>query len=313
MKIIDKTPLVDAKGQLGFSQRLQGMMQFGFNWPNELQTQKAIITFFDRQLEKGYTLIRNYTLGQSGITVPIILIGPSGIYVIQIAYERGRYQIHGDKWNVAAGEGYKPASVNLVQSTMRMARAVRQWIERQGTRVPVNVDPVLIAGDPGLHIESQNPAIKTLMIDGIKSYVTGLTAAPPVLNTDRVLELTERIVNPRPPKKLEPAAPVDSLPHEQPFYEPTEEPSRARAIFDASQPARPFDPTDFDFAMEEESSLESPPAESAPAQPLPSRKTPRKRILGMTPIQLAIVAGLGVAALIVLGVATYFFLPILIP
>ena len=52
MKIIDKTPFLDEKGELGIKQRLQGMLQFGFNWPNELQAQKAIINFFDRQLER---------------------------------------------------------------------------------------------------------------------------------------------------------------------------------------------------------------------------------------------------------------------
>ena len=64
MKIIDKTPLLDEKGELGIMQRVQGMLKFGFGWPNELEAQKAIITFFDRQLEKGYTLIRNMTSGR---------------------------------------------------------------------------------------------------------------------------------------------------------------------------------------------------------------------------------------------------------
>ena len=84
MKIIDKTPLIDEKGSLGPLQRVQGMLQFGFNWPNELQVQNAIIKFFGSQLEKGYTLIRNMPLGESGIMVPIILLGPTGIYVIEI-------------------------------------------------------------------------------------------------------------------------------------------------------------------------------------------------------------------------------------
>src|SRR6266545_678106 len=145
MKIIDKTPLLNEKGELGIPQRIQGMLQFGFGWPNELQAQKAIITYFDRQLGKGYTLIRNYTLGQSGITVPIILLGPTGIYVIHISYLRGRFEVKEDAWNEASGEGYKPAAVNLIQQTRRMAKAVRAFIERQGVRVPVEVEPVLIA------------------------------------------------------------------------------------------------------------------------------------------------------------------------
>src|SRR5215207_11130947 len=123
MKIIDKTPLVNEKGDLSIVQRAQGMLKFGFNWPAELEAQKAIITFFDRQLEKGYTLIRNIPLGASGIVVPIILLGPTGIYVIHVTYLRGRYEVRNNAWNEASGDGYKPASINLIERTIRMANA----------------------------------------------------------------------------------------------------------------------------------------------------------------------------------------------
>lgn len=315
MKIIDKTPLLDEKGNLGFVQRLQGMLQFGFNWPNQLQAQKAIITFFDRQLEKGYTLIRNYTLGQSGIMVPIILLGPTGIYVIQIAHERGRYEVKGDSWNVASGETYKPAPVNLIQRTMRMANAVKAFIERQGVKVPVPIEPVLIAGDPGLHIESVRPAIKVMMIDGIKSYVTGLATGRPVLGADLIYELSERIVNPRPPRKESPVAvPEPHADEYEPPYQP--EASRARAIFDASQEAKPFDPTDFDFVMDDSEPMDAAPEvsstpvsqESSPAQPLPRPKPRTNRILGMTPIQLGIIVALALAFVGLMVVFAYLVL-----
>jgi len=313
MKIIDKTPLLDEKGELGLVQRVQGMLQFGFNWPNELQAQKAIITFFDRQLEKGYTLIRNLTLGQSGIMVPMILLGPAGIYVIQVTYLRGRYEVRGDTWNVEAGDKYKPAPINLIQRTIRMANAVKVFIERQGVNIPIGIDPVLIAADPGLHIDSVRPAIKVMMIDGIKSFVSGLATGRPALSAEAVFEFTERILNPHPPKseRKEPVAPPAAW--EQETSPP--EVSRARAIFDASGEAKPFNPADFDFAMEEgQSFTESMPdqsgarlTESNAAQPLP-RPNPRgNRILGMTPLQLAVIAALGLALLCILAGFAYIF------
>jgi hypothetical protein len=315
MKIIDKTPLLDEKGELGFVQRIQGMLQFGFNWPRELQAQKAIITYFDRQLEKGYTLIRNHTLGQSGIMIPIILLGPTGIYVIHITHLKGRYEVKGDTWNVAEGEGFKPAPINVVQRTMRMATALRHWIERQGTRLAVEIEPVLIGGDPGLHIESVRPAIKVMMIDGIKSYVSGLTTGRPVISTETIYELTERIINPRPPKKETPvpAAPVSRSSETAP-PPPQPEVSRARAIFDAAQEAKPFNPADFDFAMDEESSMDGMPVvpninETSPAQPLPQQSKPRnKKILGMTPIQLAIIIALALAFVCIMAGFAYYVL-----
>ena len=313
MKIIDKTPLLDEKGELGFSQRIQGMFQFGFNWPNELQTQKAIITFFDRQLEKGYTLIRNMPLGQSGIVVPMILLGPAGIYVIQIANLRGRYEVRGDTWNVEAGEKYKPAPVNLVQQTIRMANAVRTFIERQGVKLAANPEPVLIAGDPGLHISSVRPAIKVLMIDGIKSFVAGLAIGKAVLSPEQVFDYTERIINPRSPKKddLAASSAVITAPRnewEQAPHQP-QEVSRARAIFDAAEEAKPFNPADFEFEMtDEEPYADIPPVnlnQADSTQPAPESVKRSNKILGMTSMQLAVIAGLALALLCILAAFGY--------
>ncbi len=208
-------------------------MKYGFNWPSELQAQKAIITYFDRQLEKGYTLIRNMTLGKSGITVPIILLGPTGIHVIHVTYLKGRYEARGEDWNVASGDGYKPAADNLIQQTLRMARAVRAFIERQGVQVPVEIEPVLIGGDPGLHIESVKPAIRVLMIDGVKSFVANLVTAQPVLRPESVYEFTERLVNPHPPRKATaPAAAAAPA-------EPAATPSWTRSLHGRRRSSRP--------------------------------------------------------------------------
>jgi hypothetical protein len=310
MKIIDKTPLVDEKGELGFVPRVQAMFTYGFNWPTELRAQKAIVTFFDRQLEKGYTLIRNITLGASGITVPMILLGPTGIHVINVTFMRGRFEARGDSWNEESGDRYRPADVNLIQQTARMARAVRAFIERQGAHVPVKVEPVLIAANPGLHIESVKPSIRVLMIDGIKSFVSGLVAGEPVLRPEAVHEFTERLVNPRPPKR-DRAAATEVIPAPAWQEEITQSPqqgSRARAIFDASGEARPFNPADFDFEMvDEEAAVEAFSAsavEAAPAEaPRPAR--PRRRFLGMTASQVAIVAALAAALLCVTAVFAY--------
>ena len=308
MKIIDKTPLLNEKGELGIVQRFQGMLKFGFGWPSELEAQKAIITFFDRQLEKGYTLIRNMTLGASGIVVPLILLGPAGIYVIHVTYLRGRYEARGDTWNEESGDGYKPASINLIQRTLRMANAVRAFIERQGVKLPVKIEPVLISGNPGLHIESVRPAVKVMMIDGIKSFVTGLSTGTPVLRAEAVHEFTERIVNPRPPKKE--AAPGMRAAQEE-KTQPPQNVSRARAIFDASEEVKPFNPTDFDFEMvDEEAAMESmTPSieESSPAQPLPPRVQQTRNILGMTQLQLVIIAALAIALLCLLAIFAYLF------
>jgi hypothetical protein len=324
MKIIDKTPLIDEKGNLGFTQRVQGMLQFGFNWPKELEAQKAIIAFFERQLEKGYTLIRNMPLGASGIVIPMILLGPTGMYVIEISTLRGRYEAKGDSWNVESGDQYKPAPVNLIQRTVRMARALQAFIERQGVKLAVSIEPVLIAGDPGLHIESVRPAIKVMMIDGIKGFVNGLVTGKPVLRADLVIDYTERILNPRvkredlPPPEFEPEPEVEAprAAWEQSLYEepaqqqPSQpEVSHARAIFNSAPEAQSFDPNDLGFALAEtDDAVQSIPQaqrQNSAVNPTRQAKPKQQLIMGMTPTQVAIIAALGVALLCVIAAFAY--------
>lgn len=313
MKIIDKTPLLNENGELGLTQRVQGMFQYGFNWLNELQAQKAIISYLDKQLDKGYTLIRNYTLGKSGITVPIILLGPTGIQVIQVAYLRGRFEAKGEEWNMEAGEGYKPAPVNLVQQTLRMARAARAFIERQGSHIPVEIEPVLIAGNPGMHIESARPAVRVLLIDGVKSYVSSLAAGQPVLTPEKVFELTDRLLNPHPPRKASrPAAARAVQPPPAGEYTP-EDVSRARAIFDASQDLKPFDPADFDFAMQDGTPLDVDPSLTQTPDidaggSMPASRPRRRKIMGLTAAQLAILSLLALALVCILAGFVYYVL-----
>jgi len=335
MKITDKTPLLDEKGNLGFTQRVQGMLEYGFTWPRELEAQKTIIRFFERELGKNYNLIRNMTLGQSGIMIPMILIGSTGIYVIEVTHLRGRYEASGEDWNVEAGDSYKPAPVNLIKETMRKARALDAFITRQGVRLPLEIEPVIIAADPGLHIQSSNPAIRVMMVDGIRTFIAGLAsgAGGAILNSMQINDFTDRILNPRPKMDAPPPEPEpepDPAARWQETYEPAqsfqlsepapffqqEEPSRASAIFDA-QPQNDlfsFNPNDIGFALGNENEmLDIPPvvhAEPESAYDQPRRKeVPKPQlIMGMTTMQLAVLGFLALALICILVIFAYIAL-----
>jgi hypothetical protein len=100
--------------------------------------------------------------------------------------------------------------------------------------------------------------------------------------------------------------------------QPPQNVSRARAIFDAADEVKPFNPSDFDFAMvDEEAAMEtmSPSLEeSSPAMPLPRAKTQSSRVLGMTRPQLTVVIALALALVCVLAAfAIIYFNPSLLP
>jgi hypothetical protein len=295
MKVIDKTPLQNEKGVISPLERVQGTLKYGFSWYPELEAQKVVIAQLDRALEKGFTLIRNLTLPGSEIVEPIILMGPPGVYVIYVTHLSGLYEAKGDQWNTVNNGRSSPASINLMSRAARLARVLQVYLDRQGISLPAPVEPVLMASSPAMHIESMRPVVRVVMGDAVKQFAASLLQARPLLRSEFVYDLAERIITPRPRAQAASQAPAG------PFAAPEAEslsPSRAQAIFRASEEAKPFDPTDLSFAFNDTASKpeEGVPQnlrEISPARPLQSAPKPApNRVLGMTTPQLAFLAGL---------------------
>jgi hypothetical protein len=316
MKLIDRTPLQDEKGEIGFIQRIQGTLKYGFSWYPELEAQKLALNLLERGLGKGYTVIRNHTLGASGIVVPLAIVGPAGIYAAYVTHLRGTYQAKGDSWGEVSESTFKPASVNLLTRTERLARALQAFIERQGVDLPQPVEPVLLTASPGMHVQSLRPIVRVVMVDALERWAESLGKAAPVFTVESAYELADRIINPRMPKKESEPEASASLPEPEPPVETTQvegesEVSRAGAIFRAADEAEEFDPANLEFAFEEDSGVEVPPEliESSPAVPVPAQADAPKRYLGMTVRQLALLGAMALVELCVLaGFAIILFL-----
>ena len=313
MKVIDKTPLQNDKGQIGPLQRLQGTLEHGFQWYPELEAQQAVMAQLERVLEKGFTLLRNVTLGRSSITEPLILVGPPGVYVLYVTPLSGLYEARGDQWNeVRSGRSY-PAGSNLMQRVARMARALQVFLERQGMTLPGPVEPVLVASSPAMHIDSVRPMARIVLSDAVRQFAASLVQARPILRPDQVSEIADRILTPRPKPAAGPEPdelktnelylPPSLRDDAAPVGEPQEAPARARAIFHAAEQARPFDPADLNFAFDETAAdageqVPEDLKETSPSQPL-KRRAPRAAfnrrqwllLGGIALVELCVLAG----------------------
>jgi hypothetical protein len=318
MKVIDKTPLQDEKGQISTAQRLRGTLEHGLGWYPRMEAQKVVMAQLERVLEKGFTLLRNVPLAPSPIVEPLILIGPPGIYVIEVPAATGFYEAKGDQWNVVKGAHASPAPSNLMTLTSRLARALQTYLERQGVTLPAVVEPVLMAPSPALHIDSLRPMVRVVLSDAIRPWAVSLLQARPVLSPETVYDLTERILTPR-PKPAAPAVPAEPSPTETPEYIPpglrdfmpeeqepeeAQAPSRARAIFHAAETAKPFDPADLDFAFDESAEAAQGGVPGELVETSPSQQLGRRR-LPFSPRQLILLGGMVVVECCVLATFAY--------
>ena len=316
MKIIDQTPFLDANGQLSLAGRIQGMLKYGFSWPSNLEAQAKVIAQLNKAIEKGFTLVRNQRLGASEIVVPLILIGTSGIYVMEATPLKGLYQARGEEWGTLTNGRFQPAGINILNRTARLAKILQVFFERQGMKLTAAVEPILLAADPGLHIESVRPAVRPVMSDAIERFAASLLTARPLYNAQEAGEFVERLQHPRSARQAEqtaePQEDVFALQDETPFEKM--EPSRMRAILQSPQSdalietGSSSESSGLDFALEDEPSptvLVSNPYKPGEKAPQPA-KPPKPRIFGMTFAQAALLAFLSLAELCVLGGFVYF-------
>jgi len=286
MKIIDKTTQQDANGNINIIARVQATLKYGLNWFAELEAQKTVIAQLDRTLEKGFVLIRNFTLPNSEIVIPIILIGAGGVWVVYVTNVKGSFEAKGDQWNAVNNDGKAlPANVNYISRVAQLGTVFQKYLKIQKVEMPNPVEPILIAADPGAQIDSVRPVVRVVRSDAIKQFATSLLQARPVWRTDFIHELAERIIDPAPPEELKPITPA-----------PAGQQTISRTAALAQVTEQGFNSNELGFAFEENETQsdmqDSNQANTASPQP-PLRQAPaKKKFLGLGDTQIVLLAGM---------------------
>jgi len=319
MKIIDKTPYQDEKGKLSSLKRIQGTLEYGNEWPAEVEAQKGVIAQLDRVLEKGYTVIRNLNLANSKIIEPLILVGPPGVYVMYVTPVEGFFEAKGAEWNVVKGSKHTPAKANLLMRTGRLARAVQVFLNRQGVILPGLVDPVLICASPGVHVEQEHPIVRVVLGDAIKEFAASLLQQRPILKSELTHEVVDHLINPHRKVAASPLPTANQVPVSEPAVQareiqaaaepaPTadEPPRRARAIFHAAEETKPFDPADLSFDYDESAQPDTPLDLSGTGPAVTPRNLIARR--GLSPAQWLVLVVMLLVEFAVLAGFVFLFL-----
>ena len=285
MRIIDKTPFLEEDGSISLMNRIQGTLQNGFSWYSNLQAQAQAVAFFEKQLDKNFTLIRNHTLGASKITIPFTLIGPPGVYVFMVTNLEGTYRAKGSNWGKIDGDKYKEASVNLLKRAVRFSKAVDLYLEKQGYGLPKPSTPILMALSPRIHIETIRPAVRIVMSDALDRFAVELRQSPPIMVVGDVHQISEALISPLRKKE----APAPSAAPATPDTQGTEQAVQAYDPYGETANTTQND-LGFSFDDDETPTTSTAPARPRPATKKPRRKAPQKGLFGMTTKQLVILA-----------------------
>lgn len=262
MKIIDHTPYFNPDtGEISFLDRLRAIMKFGTPWVKEAEAQNQIIPVLGKVLDRNYTLLRNVAPPGLEANFPLILVGPTGVFVMYVTPITGMFRAKGDQWGTISGNAFKNEKPNLMTRTEHMARAIQIFLQRQGYLL-TSVDAILLCSDLSVHVDSIRPIIRVVMRDALERFAISITQARAVLSPEAVQDIINRILNPPIPAPPEPAkepAPVISEP--APFPQP--ESTSAPAFIFPETPA-PAPETKPDFIPAPELKTEITPPQETP-------------------------------------------------
>jgi hypothetical protein len=217
MKIVDQTPFYKENSELSWIDRTKVILQFGPDWFKEIEAQNLVIAVLKKALDKKYTLLWNIIPPGLDARIPLILVGPTGVYVMCVTPKQGIFRAKGDQWGSISSNSLRIEKTNLLTHTERMARAIQVYLQRHGHADITNVEAVLLCSDPSTNVDSLRPIIRVIMRDAFERFAASITQARIVLSPESAFAIVNCLLTPPPSK------PVDTAPDETVTTPPAQE------------------------------------------------------------------------------------------
>jgi hypothetical protein len=206
MKVIERSPIGGEGGSAGITDRLKGIWQFGFSWDQDIQAQQVLIARLGRILDNSYTIISNVAIPESSLPVPLVLVGPVGVWTFYVTAVKGIFRVKGENWYRLddKSQHYKPSRPNLIRRSALMSRAINDYLQEKGFYLD-ETQPVLFFAQPGIHVDAPEPPVRLLYSDGVDRFTANLLEEKTVLDSGEIKRVTEILTKSKPakPKKGE--------------------------------------------------------------------------------------------------------------
>jgi hypothetical protein len=229
MKVIECNPKQPVKPGVGGSiEKAQGLLSGFSSAASKLKAQKTFQELADRNLNHRFLLLQQAQLEGFDDLSPLILIGPAGLFVIEVSAVKGVFQAKGQSLFEMKGRSgeFVPARPNLIQQTLDATQVVKQHLESFGLS-QIEVHPILIFVTPRVHLESVRPDVRIILWDGIDRFTKNLAYAKEILNpkqAEALAQLFKGEVDGEPrdlilrdifamQEEEKPQAPTSNLPH----------------------------------------------------------------------------------------------------
>jgi hypothetical protein len=152
----------------------------------DVHAEDAVIARFMRGLDNRFVLLHNLQPGDKGEIFPAVLVGPAGLYLLNISHAKGFFRAKDDSWweMNKSTHRFNPSRPNLIKQSKEYAQKLGQILDAREKSHP-EIVPLLIFANPGVNVETSNPAIRIVLMDGVDNLIDSM------FNSQEVLQPTE--------------------------------------------------------------------------------------------------------------------------
>jgi hypothetical protein len=203
MKVNDRSEFRDEEGAISLENRIQGTIQHGLGWYGMMQAQEFVTQRLEKNLDKEHTLLLNVHIPNTMLIVPLILLSPQGVKVIEPSPVRGVFRAKGEEWLKFDGRGrrFKRTQPNLQSRVVQMAKVVHLYLQDQGYAMP-DVEAVLVFINPRTHVDQTSARARIVQADAIEHFAANLKQAHQIMDQEDIRALTEVLINPPEPEPV---------------------------------------------------------------------------------------------------------------
>ncbi|MGW8249006.1 MAG: hypothetical protein ACWGO1_00060 [Anaerolineales bacterium] len=196
MKVIDFAATKSDQDQTRSLENLLGSLKIGRGWSAEAEAQQTVVGAFEQMINNKYFMLRNLPLPDLDMPVPLVLVGPAGIWMLYPSRMRGVYRANGSSWEKIDDrkQSFAPAEENLLIRTEQLARAVREYLASEGMK-PLQVEPILVFTNPGIHIEAARPAVRIVQVDALNRFIAGIARSRVIYDPDQVQKMVDLLAS----------------------------------------------------------------------------------------------------------------------
>lgn len=188
-------------GTGGVLKRLQGMFSYGWSWQQSRKNQEELIEILGSVLGNDCVLVRDVEIPRVGRPIPLVLLTPSTLLVINPKSQQGFFRAEGKRWEeLGRDDEYRLAQNNLIRETWLYQKTIEGYLKQHNFSAPMDRG-VMIFVSPETVVESIRPRVRVIQADGIKNFARELSIAKPVFSDMDFRTAINLLSNPRLPDK----------------------------------------------------------------------------------------------------------------